>query len=193
MQSGSSRERLVDAAVDTISLSGFNGCGVRDIVDKAGVPKGSLYNYFRSKEALGCAAVQRYWEQYAIPQLGILTCASMPPDERIMAYLDDVRERFEARGFTGGCMIGNLSAELSDQSSAMAERLAMVFRVWTEVVDACVAEGQAAGTVRATLDPAATARFIVNALQGAILRAKVDKTATAFEDLIVAVRLVLSL
>lgn len=173
-------------------MSGFNACGVQNIAEKAGVPKGSLYNHFRSKEALACAAVERYCEQYTVPQLAILTDASMPPAERIIAYLDDARGRFEARAFIGGCMIGNLSAELSDQSSAVAERLTLVFQVWTEAVNACIAESQVAGAVRATLDSAATARFIVNALQGAILRAKVEKTATAFEDLVVAVRLVLS-
>ena len=35
---------------------GFNGCSVQDIVDAAGVPKGSFYNHFDSKEALGVEA-----------------------------------------------------------------------------------------------------------------------------------------
>ena len=192
MHNSPARDRLLDAAMETINRRGFNGCGVQDIVDGAGVPKGSFYNHFRSKEALGSAAVERYWEQRAVPLLGILSDAAIPPGERIVRYVAAIRERLGASGFASGCMIGNLSAELSDQSPAIAERLAVVLGAWTEAVATCIAEAQAAGTVRATLNTAATARFIVNALQGAVLRAKVDKTGTALDDLLAAVRLVLA-
>ena len=57
------RERLLEAGVQTFSKSGFNGCSVQDITDAAGVPKGSFYNHFESKEALGAAALEHYWSE----------------------------------------------------------------------------------------------------------------------------------
>src|SRR5713101_8636342 len=55
------REKLVTAGLDTLYRRGFNGCGVEDITRAAGVPKGSFYNYFESKEALGIEVLERFW------------------------------------------------------------------------------------------------------------------------------------
>lgn len=192
MHNSSSREKLLDAAMDTFARRGFNGSGVQDIVDHAGVPKGSFYNHFRSKEALGSAAVARYWEQRAAPLLAILADPAIPPVERVFRYLTSMRDRLAAKGFARGCMVGNLSGELSDGNPAIAMQLSAVLGAWTAAVEACITEAQAAGALRPALNAAATARFIVNSLQGAVLRTKVDHTGTALEDLLTVVRLVLA-
>jgi TetR/AcrR family transcriptional regulator, transcriptional repressor for nem operon len=177
------REKLLDAALETIQRYGFNGCGVQDITQAAGVPKGSFYNHFESKEALGAAVIGRYWEQRACSALDILNDAKLRPVERLRRYIAAIAEKMAARQYASGCLVGNLSAELSDQSTLIAERLSGVLDGWTRAMEACVREGQAAGELRCDLDPALTARFLVNSLQGAILRARVDKSGTALADL----------
>ena len=57
------REQIVDAGLKTLLEKGFNACGVRDITDAAGVPTGSFYNHFASKEALGAEIVGRYAQE----------------------------------------------------------------------------------------------------------------------------------
>jgi len=44
----------------TDSCPGFSACGVQEIVDKAGVPKGSFYNYFKAKELLAAEVLEIY-------------------------------------------------------------------------------------------------------------------------------------
>ncbi|ARB31325.1 TetR/AcrR family transcriptional regulator [Pseudomonas tolaasii] len=56
------RKQLIDAGLETLHLSGFNGCAVQDITRAAGVPKGSFYNHFESKEALALFVLERFWE-----------------------------------------------------------------------------------------------------------------------------------
>ena len=56
------REQLLSAGLDTLHRRGFNATSVQDITEAAGVPKGSFYNHFESKEALGAEAVVRYRE-----------------------------------------------------------------------------------------------------------------------------------
>ena len=79
MSSQGVRERLLDAGVQTFSKSGFNGCSVQDITEAAGVPKGSFYNHFESKEALGAAALDHYWSDGGCEWLHILTRSDLPP------------------------------------------------------------------------------------------------------------------
>lgn len=62
MSRRSVREEIVNAAVEQFHARGFNAAGVKDITDSAGVPKGSFYNHFVSKEALAVVALERYGE-----------------------------------------------------------------------------------------------------------------------------------
>jgi len=83
------------------------------------------------------------------------------------------------RDYARGCLIGNLSAELSDQSRVVCDRLSSVFAGWTRAVQCCVRDGQRAGEIRTDIDSAVLAGFLVSAWEGAVLRARVDKDGTA--------------
>jgi TetR/AcrR family transcriptional repressor of nem operon len=174
------RNRLLDAATETFHRYGFNGCGVQDITAAAGVPKGSFYNHFPSKEALGAEALEHYWDKARSSAFRILDDPALSPLERLRRYFDTIAEKLIARDFASGCLLGNLSAEIGDQSPLISSRLSSIFAGWTEAVQICVREAQAAGEVRSDLDPAVLAAFLVNAWEGAILRAKVDKTSDPF-------------
>src|SRR5580704_8357956 len=80
------RDRLLDAGVAMFRKSGFNGCSVQDITESAGVPKGSFYNHFDSKEALGAAALEHYWSDGACDRLLILDQTDLTPRERLRTY-----------------------------------------------------------------------------------------------------------
>src|ERR1700761_5312508 len=94
------RERLLEAGVQTFSKSGFNGCSVQDITEAAGVPKGSFYNHFESKEALGAAALEHYWTDGACDRLQILTRTDLPPLERLRTYFEQAAGEIVQLGFT---------------------------------------------------------------------------------------------
>ena len=176
------REKLLDAGVEIVHRCGFNGCGVQEITDAAGVPKGSFYNHFASKEALGAAVLDRYWQQRASATLGILEDSEVRPRERLRRHFAAMAANMAKRGYTGGCLIGNLGAELSDHSKLVCERLAAVFAGWTGAVETCIRQAQQQGGIRADCDAGVLAAFLINAWEGAVLRAKVDKNAVPFEE-----------
>jgi TetR/AcrR family transcriptional regulator, transcriptional repressor for nem operon len=169
------RERLLEAGVHTFSKAGFNGCSVQDITDAAGVPKGSFYNHFESKEALGAAALEHYWNDGACDQLQILTCPDLPPRERLRTYFQQVAAEMAKIDFTCGCLIGNMAAELSDHSPVIAAQLSSIFTKWSGRVADCIREAQAAGEIRSDADPLLLATFVLNAWEGAVLRARIEK------------------
>jgi TetR/AcrR family transcriptional regulator, transcriptional repressor for nem operon len=176
------RERLLDAGLETLHRRGFNGCGVQEITESAGVPKGSFYNHFDSKEALGAAVVERYWQQRASSALQILEETDVPVRERLRRYFAALAAIMAKRAYTGGCLIGNLGAELSDQSRLVGERLAAVFADWTKAVETCIRDGQLQGEIQTDCDATVLASFLINAWEGAVLRAKVEKNGTSFKE-----------
>jgi TetR/AcrR family transcriptional repressor of nem operon len=169
------RDRLLEAGVQVFSKSGFNGCSVQDITEAAGVPKGSFYNHFESKEALGAAALQHYWSDEACDRLQILTQFTLPPLVRLRTYFEQVAAEMAQIGFTCGCLIGNMSAELSDHSPIIATQLAAIFAGWSRKVADCIREAQVAGQITSSADPELLAAFVLNAWEGAILRARLEK------------------
>jgi TetR/AcrR family transcriptional repressor of nem operon len=153
-----------------------------DVREAAGVPKGSFYNHFASKEALGAAVLDRYWQHRAGATLRLLEDSEIRPQERLRRHFAAMAANMAKRDYTGGCLIGNLGAELSDHSKLVCERLAAVFAEWTEAVETCIRQAQQEGDIRADCDAGVLAAFLINAWEGAVLRAKVDKNAVPFEE-----------
>ncbi len=168
------RERLLDAGVQTFSRSGFNGCSVQDITEAAGVPKGSFYNHFESKEALGVAALERDWSGAICDRLAILQEDGSPLD-RLRRYFEASNAEFAEAGFTCGCLAGNMTAERADHSPAIAQQLSAIFADWNNRIAHCLRAAQAAGELKADVDPEKLATFVLNAWEGAVLRARIEK------------------
>ena len=105
------KERLLQAGLDLFSSHGFNVTGVKDIVDAAGIPKGSFYAHFESKDALGCAVVDRYWDQGS-RSLATLATGCRPPTERLKAHFCELSRSVASSQFLVGCLLGRFSAEI---------------------------------------------------------------------------------
>ena len=178
------RERLLDAGVRTLSKAGFNGCSVQDITDAAGVPKGSFYNHFESKEALGVAALEHYWSDGACDRLRLLGKTGLSPTHRLRTYFEQVAADMAELDFTCGCLIGNMAAELSDHSPAISAQLSVIMDGWSRRMADCIGEAQAAGEIRSQADPQLLATFVLNAWEGAILRARIEKGARPLQQFI---------
>ncbi len=80
------RCQLLDAAVKVIGRDGFEKARMSDIAEEAGVAKGTLYNYFESKEHLFTAILT---ECALAPQLEILSSDGMSPGEELAALAHD--------------------------------------------------------------------------------------------------------
>lgn len=176
------REQLIDAASHQFHENGFNGSGVQDITTAAGVPKGSFYNHFPSKESLAVEVLHRY---AADRKLNMLTDSALAPVPRLRAhfeYLADDLERFQ---FTRGCMFGNFGSELSTQSAAIRTQVDEGLDRWAAAIAQVLDEVGASGSLVGGLDTGTLARFLVGAWEGAALRAKVTQSRSPLDDFFV--------
>src|ERR1700683_136380 len=111
------REKIIDAGLKVLIEKGFNGAGVQDITVAAGVPKGSFYNHFESKEALGAEIVDLCARNN--PRRTALADTSLLPLPRLRAHFERLNESFASESFGRGCLLGNFSAELAGQSQML--------------------------------------------------------------------------
>jgi TetR/AcrR family transcriptional regulator, transcriptional repressor for nem operon len=167
---------LVDAGTRLILEQGYHQTGIQDVLQAAGVPKGSFYYYFPSKEAFGQAVIAQFAEAYLVRLEQYLGDTTARPLTRLRRHQEDLLARFERRGCRGGCLIGNLSQELADQHPRLRTQLDAVLTSWRARYAQLFREAQAVGDLRADRDPEALADFYLDSFEGALLRAKVSKS-----------------
>src|SRR5207237_9141409 len=120
---------IITASLATLHSKGFNATSVQDITDAAGVPKGSFYNHFVSKEVLGVEVVKRYAEgsrRFQAP----LADTTLAPLARIEQSVAGLVQANVDNGFECGCLLGNFSTELSTQSPMIRQQVELAFQQW---------------------------------------------------------------
>lgn len=117
------RHSILDAAQQIMAHRGFAAVGINEVLAEAGVPKGSFYHYFDSKDAFGEAMLRKYFHDYIAEMQRIFAEPNRTSAERLMTYWDHWRENQGTAGCQGNCLAVKLSAEVSDLSETM--RLAL--------------------------------------------------------------------
>lgn len=173
------RRRLLAAGLDLVHAHGFAASGVKDITDAAGVPKGSFYAYFSSKEAFAGAILQHYWVDIEARLLPILA-SDGPSQQRIARFFHALADEHEAGDFLLGCLIGNLSLELGATSAAVRAELVRILDRWSEALTTCVRSGQDSD-IRGDLDAAELAELLIESWEGAALRGKVTRSRIPYD------------
>lgn len=166
--------RLTEAGYLLFNRHGYNATGIQQITEQAGVPKGSFYNHFDSKEAFAIHIVRHYsaW----VDQAWAHCLADAPPDA-----LGAIRHAFarftdhHARAQCQGCLVGNFAAELAATSPACREVLEDSLSRWRQHLSALLARAQAEGSVRQDLSAEALSLLFWDAWEGALLRMKIAR------------------
>src|SRR5262245_44703019 len=98
------RERLLEVGAQAISEKSFNSCGLAEIRERAGVPKGSFYHYFASKEDFGVALIERAIAEYIELLRPILGDRKHSPLSRLRRVFEQSREECAASGGARQCL-----------------------------------------------------------------------------------------
>jgi len=184
MDKNETRATIIRIGTDLIGRQGFNATGIDAILREAGVPKGSFYYYFKSKEEFGLAVIDHFAERYDQRLDAFLNDEEVTPLNRIRNLLESGLARLEQNQCTRGCLIGNLGQELADQNERFRARLEEIFSSWKERYAACLREAQEAGELAPEFDPGVVAGFILSGWEGAVLKAKVMKSPQPLRDFI---------
>jgi TetR/AcrR family transcriptional repressor of nem operon len=173
------KEQLVEGASQVLLQRGYHAASVGDIVAAAGVPKGSVYNHFDSKEDLAMEVVRRYVDSYPFDAL---LEQEGSPIARLRTFFEVTIERTVARGVESGCLLGNFSTELVGHSDPISELVAASLDKWGVAVTAVLTEAQGTGELDPDLDATVLGPYLVDAFEGSVARAKVSGTRAPLDS-----------
>jgi TetR/AcrR family transcriptional repressor of nem operon len=181
------RERILTAGAELFSQKGFNGCGLSEILQQAGVPKGSFYHYFGSKEEFGVVLIERARDDYLGELRPLLSDRKLSSVKRLRAVFEHTRDECAANGPTVECLIPKLALETASLSEPVHAAVKSCYQLWSALLGQVIREGQAAGEIAVAHDPDRLANVLVMLWEGAAVRMQIDRTIEPLNDFLVFV------
>lgn len=176
MSKEKTKTTLLEAGKQVFLEKGYNNAGIEAILQTAGVPKGSFYYYFESKEDFGLQVINHFASIYQTNIDRFFDDENLSPLDRLRRYFESICERLESQQCRNGCLVGNLSQEMAAQSEVFRARLEEIFQGWVNRYAEVLDQAQRLGEIPSHLDVHELAQFWLNSWQGAVLRAKATRS-----------------
>ena len=177
------KEEILLQGINVMWEKGYNGTSVKDIVDAAGIPKGSFYVYFKSKEDFAEEALTFYTSSNDNLTADILGDQSLSPLQRIRRLFEK-RIIFITSESCGsrGCMLTNLTAEVAGKNARFSEIVNQRWEKHKEPLIKALGEAIEIGEISSSHSPEQLAEFIESAYRGTVITYKANKDEKILKD-----------
>lgn len=170
------RQAIIDAGMVLLTEKGVSATGIEEVLNVVGIPKGSFYHYFKSKEAFVLEVIGAYGAYFDRKLKRHLENKELRPLERIESFMDDAKRGMARHEFRRGCLIGNLGQEVSSLSEKVRIDVEMVISGWEALLATCLQEALSLGYLSPDANPAALSAFFWTGWEGAVMRARMSRS-----------------
>jgi len=168
---------IIQSGHDLFYEKGYGVTGISEITEKIGIPKGSFYNHFISKEEFGFAVLDYYLDNYQNHLKEVLLNKKNSPLTNLKKFFVNYIEIQENVYYgTRGCLLGNFATELADVNTLFQEKIKTGFENIISIFVTCLENAKELEEVNRDLDSIQVANFLFNSWQGAMLRMKAEKS-----------------
>jgi TetR/AcrR family transcriptional repressor of nem operon len=182
------RQVLLDSAQRAMSRKGFAAVGLNEVLTAAGVPKGSFYHFFPSKDAFGEAMMQDYFVGYLADMDRVLAEPDLTAAERLMGYFEGWRGTQSLEDCQGKCLAVKLGAEVADLSESMRRALQVGVASIVDRIEHAIRSGADDGSITTDGEPRATAEVLCDLWLGASVVAKINRSTASLDTAMIATR-----
>lgn len=176
------KAELIRSGLEQLTEHGFTSSGIEQILKRVGVPKGSFYHYFASKEVFGQAVIASYSQYFGKKIDTYLTDQSYPPLERIGNFVEDAKLGMARHQFKRGCLVGNLGQEVDLLPESFRQQLIDIFHSWQCRFATCLRAAQSQGAISANADCEQLAESFWIGWEGAVSRTKLIQDTSPLDN-----------
>jgi TetR/AcrR family transcriptional repressor of nem operon len=187
------RQSILDTARRIVAQKGFAAVGLNEVLAEAGVPKGSFYYYFNSKDAFGEAMMKSYFDDYLTTMDRIVADTDKSSAEHLMRYWQNFYDTQIVDGCQGRCLVVKLGAEVSDLSETMRMAMKVGTTAIVDRVEQMIISGLADGSLSVDASPRTTAEALYDTWLGASVMAKIHRSPDYLDRAMTITRQVLHL
>ncbi|RPE45760.1 TetR family transcriptional regulator [Streptomyces sp. Ag109_O5-1] len=187
------RRIILDTAQRIMARKGYSAVGINEVLAEAGVPKGSFYHYFASKDAFGEAILKSYFADYLTDMDGILARSGQSSAERLMAYWQQWRETQSIEDCQGKCLAVKLGAEVADLSEPMRLALKEGTGAIADRIEQTIVRGLEDGSLSVDGEARDVAQALYDMWLGASIMAKIHRSPAPLDTATATTRRLLHL
>ncbi len=176
------REKLLNQGVQMLITQGYHGTGIKEILDIVQIPKGSFYNYFKSKEEFAAEAITHYIEPFIQRLDSHLQAPHVDGLTALKNYYAELILELEQANFKGGCLLGNLMGEIGDNSEICRRSLLLAVDRYSTLQRIALERAQNEGVVRTDRSAKIMADLLASSWQGALLQMKIEQSVQPLQE-----------
>lgn len=184
MKPKATRDHLIDVGLILFHTTGYAETGVKEILARAQVAKGSFYHYFLSKEAFAEQVLDRYAAIELQRAQEFLNRNEFVPLERLRRYFASMIDAHGYKSSRPGCILAYMSLEVPGKGHRLEHLLADVMGRWEKVIASFITEAISAGQLQFDTNPDHISRFILNAWEGSLIRMRAEKSDLPLETFV---------
>lgn len=151
------------------------------MLTECNVPKGSFYHFFPSKEDFALAVLESQISRIEYFGKKYLQQPGKPYIERFVDFYFNLMKPIQSSDYTIGCLVGTFGQEMSALSSPLRSAVGQGLNVLKGLICGFIKDGQQHGELDISLNAESLANYIVSAMQGSIILAKVEKSNQPIE------------
>lgn len=183
MSKSDTRKRLLNAGIRVFMREGYEGGGITTILSEAGMPKGSFYNLFPSKEEFACATLDAYFETFDQLRIDTLLDCTLTPRLRLINWLNGHREYIEREPEAAGCLAGIIGQTIPVNSEKIRQKLLAFFTCWERDLIKVFHDAQHAQTLSAVMSPESASQLLIHSYEGVMVRIRIEGSTNPYDFL----------
>jgi TetR/AcrR family transcriptional repressor of nem operon len=177
------KEDIIQAGTLLMRRHGFHSTSIKMIIEMVDIPKGSFYNYFKSKEQFGLEVFHKYCSTKAMMYKNILLNEEVLAKDRLIDFYDQrISAHKTESGEKLGCMLGNLSLELPVLSDKFKKLAAHYYDEYSGIICSCISDAYIDGTLSMEIDGLRASESMINCWYGALMNMKITGSTRHLEE-----------
>lgn len=177
------KQELLEQGMAMLLRHGYHDLGITAVLEATGIPKGSFYHHFSSKEDFGLQVIDLYMKDAHAALDQFLGDERVPPLDRVRNFFEATEEKYRGEGYLG-CLLGGLGQELSGVSLAFRRKVEQCFNEIAGKIAGCIELAIRRGDLAKGTNARAMADLLVNCWEGAALRTRLRRDPAPLREML---------
>jgi AcrR family transcriptional regulator len=180
------QEQIISAAIREFTKNGFAATTISDIARAAGIGKGTVYEYFSTKEEIIEHTFNFFVRSLEMDFEAILISGLAPVDklkrifDSFTRFIDSESQEMLELMFD----FWSVSIRHKESKGIIFQEMKKFYQAYREIFSDIIIEGMGDGSIRKDINPLSAASMIVGALDGIMVQWVLDRESFDFKDVV---------
>lgn len=172
MNSKHSKEDVIKTGMNLFRLNGYHYTGTKEIIEAAGISRGSFYNFFKDKDDFGVQVLDYYTQWTADYLKELLADPTKTPLERVVYLFTEFIQTYKDVNYKWGCLLVGMTQELAGVIEIFTKAAYRNFELLISPLTDCISEGQGSGEITQIQSARQLAMTTLGGYNGALILMK---------------------